>query len=172
MQRIVVFGSSGSGKSSLAKALASTLTLPYFEMDALHWNPGWQATPTALFREKITAATAPERWITDGNYSAVRDIVLSRADVVLWLDYPFHISFGRLLRRSLERITDRQLVCNGNIETFGNTFISKDSVLLWAFRSHWRRKRELPAVLAQHPQLRVVRFRHPVQLVHWQAGLY
>jgi adenylate kinase family enzyme len=172
MQRIVVFGSSGSGKSTLARALASTLTLSYFEMDALHWNPGWQATPTALFRERILVATEPDCWITDGNYSAVRDIVLSRADLVLWLDYPFYISFGRLLRRSLERIIEQKLVCNGNIETFANTFMSKDSVLLWAFRSHWRRKHQLPAVLAQYPHLRVVRFRHPRQVQHWLEGLY
>jgi adenylate kinase family enzyme len=159
MQRVVVFGTSGSGKSTLAKALASTLSLSYFEMDALHWNPSWQATPTALFREKILAATASNRRITDENYTAVRDVVLARADLVLWLDYPFLLVFWRLLGRSLERIVDGKLVCNGNVETFANTFFSKNSVLLWVFRSRWRRKRQLPAVLAQYPHLRVMRFR-------------
>jgi adenylate kinase family enzyme len=172
MQRIVVFGTTGSGKSSLAKALASTLTLPYFEMDALHWNPDWQATPTALFRQKILAATSTERWITDGNYGAVRDLVLERADMVLWLDHPFALVFGRLLWRTLTRIIKRQPVCNGNFETWANAFTSKDSILLWALRTHWRRRQSLPPVLAQYPQLRLVHFTHPRQVQHWLEGLY
>jgi len=171
MQRIVVFGTTGSGKSTLAKQIAVKLRLPYFEMDALHWNPGWVGTPIEEFRQKVEEATGGERWVTEGQYSAVREIYLGKADTAVWLDYPFPLVFYRLLRRSMKRIIDRKPVCNGNYETWRGAFWSRDSILLWAFKSHWRKKCEYPGLWKQHPRLQVFHFQSPKQAQQWLQSL-
>lgn len=79
-KRIVVLGTTGSGKTTLAKAIGSRLGILYFEMDALHWNLGWVSTPVPEFRQKVEAATQGVCWVMEGQYTAVCDIYLSRAD--------------------------------------------------------------------------------------------
>lgn len=174
MQRIVVFGFAGSGKSTLARAVAQRIGLVYFEMDGLHWNPGWVETPTPEFRQKVDALTVKGGWITEGNYAKVRDIYLSRADTVIWLDYPFWFSFMRLLKRTLGRIMFRRAICNGNYETLQGAFFSKDSLLLFVLKLKWRmwRNHEDYSVRWQdYPHLEVLRFTSPRQTQNWLDSL-
>ena len=174
LERIVVFGFAGSGKSTLARQLALRLGLEYFETDALHWNPGWVGTPTPEFREKVEAATAGSRWTTEGNYSQVRDIYLSKADTVVWLDYPFWFSFWRLLNRTIARIVDKQPICNGNYETFQGTFLDKKSILLYALQLRWRMWREGTEYSSRwqaYTHLEVLRFRSARETEAWLEGL-
>ena len=84
--RIVVVGISGSGKSSLATALARMLDCPHVELDALHWGPQWSERSAEEFRALAEAAVSGSRWVVDGNYQAVRDIVWPRAQLVVWLN--------------------------------------------------------------------------------------
>lgn len=170
LQRIVVFGTTGSGKSTLARRLGERLGLPYFETDALHWNPGWVPTPEPVFRAKVEEATEGPRWVTEGNYSAIRDILLSRADTAIWLDYPFPLVFSRLLKRTLTRVIDQKPICNGNHETWRQTF-SRNSILLWAFKTHWRKKRQYPELWRRYPHLTVLRFASPSQTEAWLRQL-
>lgn len=170
LERIVVFGTTGSGKSTLARRLSERLGLPYFETDALHWNPGWIPTPELEFRARVEKATEGPRWVTEGNYSAIRDILLSRADTAIWLDYPFPLVFSRLLKRTLRRVIHREAICNGNYETWQQTF-SRDSILLWAFKSHWRKKRQYPDLWRRYPHLTVLRFASSSQTEAWLGEL-
>src|SRR5437016_1896693 len=80
--RIVVIGTSGSGKTTQARHLSERLGIPHVELDALHWVPGWTEAPTDALRERVTEALAGDAWLVDGNYSVVRDIVWPRADTV------------------------------------------------------------------------------------------
>ena len=88
MRRVNVVGTSASGKSSLALALAARLGVPYVELDALHWEPNWREAPNEVMRERVAAAIAAEAWVVDGNYAAVRDLVWASVDTVVWLDLP------------------------------------------------------------------------------------
>jgi adenylate kinase family enzyme len=99
-QRIVVVGVTGSGKSTLAERLASRFVLDYIELDALYWKPGWEESCREEFREKVERATRAPGWVLAGNYRIVRDIAWSRAQAVIWLDYPFLRVFGQLWRRT------------------------------------------------------------------------
>lgn len=171
MKRIVVLGTSGSGKSTLARQLHVQLGLPYFEMDSLHWNPGWQATPLPEFRSRVAQAVQQTHWVTEGNYSTVRDLLLARADTLIWLDYSFTVVITRLLHRSLKRIALREKVCNGNYETFSQTFLSRESVLLWAIQTYHRRRRQFGPLFTQRTDLNLIRFTHPRQTRRWLAQL-
>ena len=63
----------------MAKRVAATLQTPHIELDALHWLPDYQERPDDEFRELVSSIVAEERWVVDGNYNMVRDIVWQRA---------------------------------------------------------------------------------------------
>src|SRR2546423_2625807 len=92
--RLVVVGTSGSGKTTIAVRLARALGVPHVELDALQHGRDWeQATDTQL-RERAAGATTGDGWVVDGNYSAVRDVVWPRATAVIWLDYDRGVDCG------------------------------------------------------------------------------
>ena len=89
MQRIVILGCSGAGKSTFAQALGARLGLPVVHLDALFWRPGWKEPEPESFRMAVAAAVAGDAWITDGNYAGrTFDLLLPRADAVLFVHQP------------------------------------------------------------------------------------
>jgi adenylate kinase family enzyme len=90
MQRVLVMGSSGSGKSTFVRRLADITGLPSVSIDAIFWKPGWVASATQEFQLRMLAATQQPRWIMDGNYTASGTGELRRelADTVIWFDLP------------------------------------------------------------------------------------
>jgi adenylate kinase family enzyme len=173
MRRVVVLGTSGSGKTTFARELAERLGLPHVELDALHWGPNWSGAPKALLRERVTAATSEDGWIIDGNYSPVRDAIWPKADTLIWLDYPMTTVFTRVLRRTLRRWWTREQLWNGNRERLWDQFLSRDSLFLWVI-STWRiHRRDYPKLLRLQSRSgkRVVRFRHPEEMELWISNL-
>lgn len=170
-RRIVVTGTTGSGKTTLARAAAAQLGLPHGEQDAWNHLPDWQEAPVEQFRAEVERFTAQPAWIMDGNYSKASDLGWARADTLVWLDYPAWLVFGRLLTRTLRRGLTRQELWNGNRERLGLNLVSRDGILAWFFRTHWRRRRTVPAQLTAYPHLRVLRFRHPREAQHWLKTL-
>jgi len=79
-QRIVVVGTTGSGKTTTASQIAQRLGMPHLELDALYWEPGRTPASLDVFRERTAQALSGDAWAVDGNYSKVRGIVWSRAD--------------------------------------------------------------------------------------------
>ncbi|NBJ12491.1 P-loop NTPase family protein [Microvirga arsenatis] len=88
MQRILVIGSPGAGKSTLASRLAERLGLPLIHLDREYFGPGW-ATPTKPdWRDRVRALAARPAWVMDGNYASTFDIRVPRATAIVWLDLP------------------------------------------------------------------------------------
>ena len=101
MERVLVLGSPGSGKSTFARQLAAILGLPVFHLDQIHWNPGWVATPVEQFQEVQRALVWRERWIIDGDYGATLEVRLAAADTVIVLDLPRAVCAWRIVKRVL-----------------------------------------------------------------------
>lgn len=99
MQRVLVIGISGAGKTTLSQALAKRTGLPLIHLDREFWQPGWIETPRAAWREKVQALAARERWVMDGNFDSSLDLRLPRADTVIWFDFPAVRCLFRALRR-------------------------------------------------------------------------
>ncbi|MGQ9870059.1 MAG: shikimate kinase [Leptodesmis sp.] len=171
--RIAIVGTTGSGKTTLAKQIAQNLAIPHIELDALHWETNWTEVPHEIFREQVAAAIAPDSWITDGNYSVVRDLLWPRATTMIWLDYSFPITFGRLLRRTIYRAIIQEPVCNGNRESLWLSFCSKDSILLWLLRTYGENRQKYPLLFQQpeYAHLKVIRLRSPQATEHWVESL-
>jgi len=173
--RVVVIGVTGSGKSMLAERLAARLGGDYVELDALHWEPHWTEAAPEVFRERVERATAGPCWVVAGNYSAVRDLVWPRADTVVWLDYPFSLVLRRLTVRTLRRILTREVLWNGNQESFWDhcRLWSETSLFNWLLKTYWAYRREFPRLFDQraHAHLRIVRLRRPRDAESWLAGL-
>jgi adenylate kinase family enzyme len=171
MQRISIVGTSGTGKTTLAKQISQSLAIPHVELDYLHWEPNWVETPNDVMREKVSQALTGNSWVVDGNYSQVRDIVWGRGDTVVWLDYSFPIVMSRVIRRSFQRVVTQQEVCNGNRETWKITF-SKDSVILWALTKYHKIRQEYPQLFAQpeYSHLRIVHLRSPKATQNWLSS--
>ena len=173
LRRVVVVGTSGAGKTTLARELAGLLDVPHFELDAFRHGPNWTETPNDVFRQKIADALTGQDWVVDGNYSVARDIVWARATTIVWLDYPFYITFSRLFRRTMSRYFKRTELWNGNREDLKGVLFTKDSLFVWAFRTHWSRRRSLPVAFAQpeYAHLEVLRFRSPRAADRWLKAL-
>ncbi len=159
VRRYVVIGTTGSGKTTLAEQLADAWGHEAIDLDALHWLPNWTERPTPEFRELVASELdAASRWVVAGNYAKVRDVVWSRADAVIWLDFPLRRVLKQLIGRAIRRsVTREDLWGTGNVESFRLTFASRDSILLWALKTYRRRRREYPILLSQpeHAQLAV-----------------
>lgn len=102
MQRVMIIGCAGVGKSTLARRLAERLALPLYHLDRLYWRPGWVPTPKPEWIEIQQELVAGERWVIDGNYSNTLDVRLARADTVIFLDLPRWLSLLSVTKRYLQ----------------------------------------------------------------------
>jgi len=98
-RRVVVTGLAGSGRSTLALALAARTGLPVIHLDLYFWKPGWVAPSETEWREKQRRALAGDAWIADGNYDETLDLRLELADTVVVLDMPWWLCSGRAFLR-------------------------------------------------------------------------
>jgi adenylate kinase family enzyme len=99
MQRVLVIGPGGAGKTTVASILAERLGLPLIHLDALYWHPGWTPTPPDEWQRVVESLIAQPRWVMDGNYGGTLDIRLAACDTVIFLDLPRHVSLWRILKR-------------------------------------------------------------------------
>jgi adenylate kinase family enzyme len=172
-QCLAIVGTSGSGKTTLAHRLALQLGVPHIELDALNWGPNWTPVPQEVFRIATSRALAGSAWVTDGNYRAVRDIAWSRADTVVWLDYPLVVIIARVTWRTIRRAITREELWNGNRERFRQAFFGRESIIWWALSTYSRRKKEYPVLFGQpeYGHLRIVRLSSPRAAQQWLESL-
>ncbi len=169
-ERILVYGVTGAGKTTLAARLAQQTGLPWHSVDDLTWEPGWVEVAPDEQRRKIEAICAGQRWILDTAYSRWLDIALARCELIVALDYPRWLSLGRLARRSVVRAINRRTICNGNTESF-RQLLSRDSIIVWHFRSFARKRQRINEWSAAELGPTVVRFTSPSATRRWVEGL-
>ncbi|MFE8118629.1 shikimate kinase [Brenneria goodwinii] len=157
--KINVVGTSGSGKSTIAKRLAQRLDVPYIEMDALFWRENWQETPDSEFFPRLETALAQEHWVLDGNYNRTREIKWREADLVVWVDYSFIRTLYQAVSRAWRRSWRKEEIWTGtgNPEQFARNFFSRDSILLWTIKTYSRNRKRYLADLS-NPRYRHIRF--------------
>jgi adenylate kinase family enzyme len=163
--RVVVVGTSGAGKTTMAKAIAEALGLPCIELDRLHWEPNWEAltkTNPDEFVRRVSAAISAEAWVSDGNYAVVRELIWQRATHLVWLDYSRAVVMYRVIKRAVARAFDQKELWAGNKEDW-RRWLRPSHPIRWAW-STWRGRRLRFESLLNTPQyqhLVVLRLRTP-----------
>ena len=102
MKKILIIGSGGAGKSTLAKCLGKLLDLPVIHLDSLYWKKGWQQTEDESWLEIVQNCLNQDSWVMDGNYGGTLDTRLSAADTVIFLDLPTVVCLWRVIKRRIQ----------------------------------------------------------------------
>lgn len=169
--RVLVAGVTGSGKTTLARRLAEMWELRHVEIDGLFHGPNW--TPRPEFLDDVRAFAAEDRWITEWQYTSkgTDEIMTPRAQLAIWLDYPWPVVRGRLLRRTLSRSIRRTVLYNGNVEKPLRQLLSTrdpdDNILAWQTKTRHSWAQQMPVKRERFPHLTVVRLRHPRETERW-----
>jgi adenylate kinase family enzyme len=173
LKRVVVIGTSCSGKTTFARRLARGCEAPVVSLDVLFWRPNWTPSPDREFAAAIERATSGETWVVDGNYTRHQGLFWPRATTVIWLNYGFGTVMGRALRRTVGRMRSGEELFEGCRESFRQSFCSRESILLWVLRTFARNRRTIPPRLrrAEVAGIVVWEFRRPEDAERFLARL-
>lgn len=171
--RIHVVGTSGAGKSTVARRLAAACGVPHIELDALHWLPGWVERDRDEFRELLQARLRAPAWVVDGNYlNRARDLLWEHATTIVWLDLPRHEVMWQVTERTLRRWWRKEKLWGGNEERLRVALLDpEDSILWWAWKSHGVRRREYAELLRQPRAQEVIVLRSRREVDEWLRHL-
>jgi adenylate kinase family enzyme len=165
MRKVLVIGSGGAGKSTLARRLGALLGLPVIHLDACYWGPGWVEPPKDVWLEAVEGLVARDAWVMDGNYSGTLSVRLAGCDTVIFLDLPRTVCLWRVVKRSLlYRRARRPDMAEGCPEQLNMAFIR----WVWGYK-----KRSRPKVirrLEEHARgKRVIRLRSRAEVTEFLA---
>lgn len=124
MDRVLVVGCSGAGKTSFALRLGEKTGLPVVHLDREFWRPGWTEPSMTVWRHQVEELAARPRWIMDGEFRNSLDLRLPRADTVIFLDMPRWLSLARVARRTVRHFGRTRVdMAPGCYERFDWTFM-------------------------------------------------
>lgn len=149
--RVLVIGTSGSGKSTFASRLAQATKLEYFDLDVMNWRPGWYGRSTeepSLFLADVEEAVARPNWVLAGNYAITRPITLPRLTHLVWLDLPLGRVMRQVIMRSIQRASSGKDVFPGCRETWGR-MLDPEHPIRWALSTHKSRRPRHQAMAEQ-----------------------
>jgi adenylate kinase family enzyme len=172
VRRVSVVGASGSGKTTVGRVIASTLGVPFHELDAHSWRAGWVPEEPERFRAQVTDLVRADAWVIDGNYTTqAQDLVWGRADTVVWLDLPRPVVLLQIVLRTAIRALLRRELWQGNRESLAQAF-SRRSIVLWSWHQHPRLRRRYGATVSdtRWGGLRIVRLRSRRQVRRFLAS--
>jgi adenylate kinase family enzyme len=169
-RRVLIYGVTGSGKTTLAARLADATGIDWHSVDDLSWEPGWVAVPDDEQRRRIQHICSRPEWILDTAYGKWLDLPLGHAQLIVALDYPRWFSLQRLIRRTVTRTLSRRLICNGNRESWRGLF-SRDAIIVWHFRSFSRKRQRIRRWSGDAAAPPVLRFTSARQAEQWLGGL-
>jgi adenylate kinase family enzyme len=174
MERIVVVGPPGSGKTTVASDIARRLGLAHVELDSLWWDPNWTEAGSEEFCARLLPVVAADTWVVDGNYFSVgmRDVGWPHADTIVWLDLARWVTVPRVVWRTAWRGVRRMELWSGNRESL-RLAMRPDSIIRYAWREHpkYNRRYEGMDDDPEYAQLTWVRLRSPHAVRQWLASL-
>lgn len=142
-KRILIIGTAGSGKSTLANYLSSFFQIKEIELDEINWRPNWenrQISDKNGFIEDVTNEIAIDNWVATGGYISVRDLMWSRANIIIWLDLPYFTVLNRVIKRSIKRAFSTQETFKGCKENWWD-LLAWNRPIRWAMYSFFERRK-------------------------------
>lgn len=99
MQKIIVIGCPGSGKSTFSRVLHNITGLPLFHLDQMYWNEDKTTVEKSVFLKRLQDAMVQSAWIIDGNYGSTMEMRMEACDTVIFLDYPVEVCLSGIQAR-------------------------------------------------------------------------
>src|SRR5829696_6662179 len=100
MRKVLVIGSGGAGKSTVARRLGARLQIDVIHLDSLYWQPGWVETSKDEWKTIVAEILKRDSWILDGNYSGTLAMRYEACDTVIFLDMPPIVCLWRVIKRA------------------------------------------------------------------------
>ena len=167
MNRVVVIGSGGAGKSTVSVELGRRTGLPVIHLDREFWRPGWEPTPDDEWAARVRELVAGDRWIIDGNYGGTMPLRFERADTVVFLDLPRVVCLLSVIWRSIRHLrTPRPDMSEGNPEKLDPAFLQ----WIWNY-PHRNRPGVLDRLEQLPPSTQVVRLTSRRAMREWLDAL-
>lgn len=169
--RVLILGVTGVGKSTLARRLSEVWSLPYTNLDELHWGPGW--TPRPEFRDEAEALAASDQWITEWQYwgKGLKHVLGDRADTFVWLNFPRPLAWQRLFRRTVRRWLTREEAFPGCMEPPPWKVLTDEGhILRWEAKTHDSWRRRVPALENEFPHATLLELRSPREVRDWLSS--
>ncbi len=168
-RRVLVAGTSGAGKTTVAARVGDALGIGPVEIDVLFHGPGWR--PREQFLADVETFTARPTWVTEWQYGVARPLLAERADLLVWLDLPRHTVMRQVVRRTLRRRLRREVLWNGNVEPpLWRVLVDDEHIIRWSWRTHPRTTHRVLDLLAARPELPVVRLASSDEVATWIEG--
>jgi adenylate kinase family enzyme len=166
MERVVVLGIPGSGKSTISRFIGNHFGIPVLHLDTVFWLPNWQKASPESFNQAHAEWMNKPAWVIDGNYRRTLDERLALADTVVLLAFPTLAGFWYAFVRSIkERGKSRPDMTIGCIEKFDWEFAK------WILRFNRDVLPVLESTVSSHPHIHVVRLQNRRQMKRWMALL-
>ncbi len=163
VKKVVVVGTSSSGKTTLGSIISKIIKCPHKDLDDVYWLPNWTKRSDLEAEKMLSGFVLNPSWVITGNYSSVSEKhVWPNADLIVWLDYPFAMILKRALKRSFRRITKKISVCQGNYETW-RLFFSRYSIIWWILKTYHRRKKKYGELFIKKRCYPMVRLKNQTQ---------
>jgi adenylate kinase family enzyme len=171
-------GTSGSGKTTVARRVAAATGATHLELDAVFWDSGWRRRDLREAREMVATFLTdhPDAWVADGNWQSALEGRMDPgtpggADVIVWLDLPRHLVMRRVIWRTLRRGILREELWNGNRERLGSLWRwdPESNIIRWSWTSHARNREEMHARISRGEP--IVRLTSPAQIEAWIGSL-
>ena len=143
-RKIIITGTSCTGKTTLGKKLAKELSIAQIDLDDLHFLPNWVEKKNELFINEVNdAVDGLDEWIVSGSYQTVlKDTLWEKASIIVWLDYPLNLILRRCFIRTFNRIFYKEKCCGENYESLSR-MLFKENMFVWIFKTYWKRKKRL-----------------------------
>ena len=164
MERVMVIGCGGAGKSTLARKLGEKTGLPVVHLDQIWWSPGnWEHLSREEFDVRLAVEMEKDRWVMDGNFNRTLDVRLERADMVIYLDFPRWLCLrgwiGRVLKNWGRAREDMAPGCN-------ERFDPEMAAWIWNFNKQ-NRQRYLDKLQDWNGEVCILHNRRQVRLFLW-----
>jgi adenylate kinase family enzyme len=151
MQRVLVIGSGGSGKSTVATRLGELLNLEVNHLDKCYWRAGWVKPELDEWLTTVTNLIERDSWIIDGNYSGTLEQRLQKCDTIVFLDLSRVLCLLRIVKRFLiYRNGTRPDVAEGCRESLNFEFVS------WIWNYPRRSRPKVIRLLHEHAQTKQI----------------
>lgn len=142
------------------------LGIEHIEIDGLYHGPGW--VPRESFQADVDEFCRRPSWVTEWQYTLVRDRLADAADLMVWLDLPRRTVMRQVIIRTLQRRYRREVLWNGNIEPpLHRIFFEHDHIVRWAWTTHRKTAHRMKALAERRPNLNIVRLRSRAEVERW-----